>query len=427
MELKGLAYLKKKLNRKYCRVRERYNYYEMKHLARDFGISSPPEMRFWMGTLGWCAKAVDSLADRLVFREFRNDVYDMNGIFNQNNKAVLTDSASLSALISSCSFIYITTDEDGQPRMKVIDGRHATGEIDPVTNMLKEGYAVLDYDEHDNPLLEVYCVPGATQVYRYGKAAELVSNDAPYPLLVPIINRPDAVRPFGHSRISRACMSIQNGAVRTAKRSEVSAEFFSFPQKYALGLEKGVIENIDPWTTAMSSMFAISRDSNGELPTIGQFVQQSMAPHTEQLRMFAGLFAGETGLTLDDLGFPSQNPSSAEAIKSSHESLRLSARKAQRDFGNGFINAGYLAACLRDRKTYDRAQMANTVAKWEPIFEPDYATLSNIGDGLLKINKAVPGYFDEEVLRDMTGIEPTSQGKAEILSPDALDNELEGE
>ena len=36
-----------------------------------------------------------------------------------------------------------------------------------------------------------------------------------------------------------------------------------------------------------------------------------MTPHTEQLRMFAALFAGETGLTLDDLGFVTDNPSSA--------------------------------------------------------------------------------------------------------------------
>lgn len=52
--------------------------------------------------------------------------------------------------------------------------------------------------------------------------------------------------------------------------------------------------------------------------------------------MFAGLFAGETGLTLDDLGFVTDNPSSAEAIKASHENLRLIARKAQRTFGTGF-------------------------------------------------------------------------------------------
>lgn len=106
-----------------------------------------------------------------------------------------------------------------------------------------------------------------------------------------------------------------------------------------------------------------------------------MAPHLDQLKMFAALFAGETGLTLDDLGFATENPASQEAIKASHENLRLTARKAQRAFGSGFLNVGYLAACLRDDYQYYRNQVYMTTPIWEPVFEPDAAMLSNIGDG----------------------------------------------
>ena len=234
---KGMDYLKNKLNRKRLRVRKRYEYYEMKNIVRDFGISSPPELRHWMGTLGWCAKAVDTLADRLLFREFDNDIYGMNEIFEQNQKDIFVDSAILGSLISACDFVYITTDDNGFPLLKVVDGRHATGIIDPITNMLKEGYAVLEWDEWDRPIMEAYLVTGATYIYTNGQLTNVVMNNAPYPLLVPVINRPDAVRPFGHSRISRACMSIVNSAVRTVKRSEIASEFYSFPQKYVLGMD----------------------------------------------------------------------------------------------------------------------------------------------------------------------------------------------
>ena len=108
---------------------------------------------------------------------------------------------------------------------------------------------------------------------------------------------------------------------------------------------------------------------------------------------------------MDDLGFVSDNPSSAEAIKASHENLRLIARKAQRDFSVGFLNAGYLAASLRDNFPYQRRQIRNTKIIWEPIFEPDAAMLSGIGDGAIKINQAVPGYFGANNLRNLTGIE----------------------
>ena len=227
---------------------------------------------------------------------------------------------------------------------------------------------------------------------------------APYPLLVPVILRPDAVRPFGHSRISRACMSIMQQALRTLRRVEVSAEFYSFPQKYVTGLSQDA-ERMDKWKATYSSFMQFDKDEDGTIPQVGQFTQQSMSPYVDQIRMLAGLFSGETGLTLDDLGFPSDNPSSAEAIKATHETLRLTARKAQRTFGVGFLNAGYLAACIRDDYGYQRQQVYLTRPKWEPVFEPDAAMLSSIGDGAIKINQAIEGYFGKSNLRDLTGIE----------------------
>ena len=400
---KGMAALKTKLDCKKGRIRLRYKYYEMKNHAPDMGISTPPDLRHYMSVMGWCAKAVDSIADRLVFREFGNDVFDMNGIFNANNKDVLIDSAILGALISSCNFIYISKDESGYPRLQVIEGKYATGVIDPTTNMLKEGYAVLEHDDLDQPVTEAYMIPGEVQIYKNGKLDGVYKNHAPYPLLVPMIYRPDAVRPFGHSRISRACMDYMKSATRTIKRSEISAEFYSFPQRYVLGMDENA-EQGDKWRMVMSAMLRIDKDEDGGHPVVGQFQQQTMTPHIEQLRMFAGLFAGETGLTLDDLGFPSQNPSSAEAIKSSHENLRLTARKAQRTFGVGLLNTGYLASCIRDDYAYMRNQVADTILRWAPIFEPDSSALSVIGDGAIKINQALPGYIDEEKMQDMTGV-----------------------
>jgi hypothetical protein len=69
------------------------------------------------------------------------------------------------------------------------------------------------------------------------------------------------------------------------------------------------------------------------------------------------------------------------------------------------MNAGYLAACLRDNFPYRRSQLYLTTPLWEPVFEPDAAMLSGIGDGVGKINQAVPGYFSADNLRDLTGID----------------------
>ena len=100
-ELKGIGYMRRKLATKRTRVLTRYEYYEMKHLAADFDISTPPSLKTWRSVLGWCGRAVDSLADRLQFCEFRGDDFDLNTIYAMNNPDALFDSAVLSALISS--------------------------------------------------------------------------------------------------------------------------------------------------------------------------------------------------------------------------------------------------------------------------------------------------------------------------------------
>ena len=402
----GIDYLRRKLASKQIRVGTRYTYYEMKNSVRDYNITIPKDWTWFKAVLGWSSKAVDSLADRLVFREMANDKFSMNAIFDMNSRDVFFDSAILSACISSCCFVYISEDNEGYPRLQVIDGGNATGILDPITMLLTEGYAVLERDQNSAPILEAYFAPGSTMYIdsTHGKPETYtILNEAPYPLLVPIIHRPDARRPFGHSRISRACMEIQQAALRTLKRSEISAEFYSFPQKWVTGLDPEA-EPMEKWKATISALLQFSKDESGDSPKLGQFSQQSMQPFLDQLRMFASLFAGETGLTLDDLGFATENPSSADAIKASHENLRLAARKAQRTFGTGFLNVGYLAACVRDGFPYLRREVYKTQPKWEPIFEPDAAQLSGIGDAAMKIQQSFPDYFDEEKLQDLTGI-----------------------
>lgn len=408
MEKSRMAYLRARLIQKRRRADLRYKYYENKFVVNDFGISTPPKLQNINTKLGWCNIAVDALADRLVFKEFRNDAFDMMEIFNMNNPDIFFDSAILSALITSCCFVYISKGEDERVRLQVIDSLNATGIIDPITGLLTEGYAVLDNDENGAPILEAFFEKDKTTYYKKNKKTNEVENPTGHPLLVPIIYKPDAVRPFGHSVITRSCMDLIQSACRTLKRTEISAEFYSYPQKYVTGLSEN-FEDLDKWKASMSAMMMFTKDEDGDSPKVGQFSQQSMAPHVEELRSLASTFAGETGLTLGDLGFATDNPSSAESIKASHEALRLKARKAQRCFGTGFLNVGYVAVCLRDEYAYERNQVYLTEPVWSPIFEPDAAMLSAIGDGAIKINQAVPGYFNKDNLRDLTGIEESSE------------------
>lgn len=403
MEYKGLAYMRRKLQKKRPRALLRYKFYDMKNIVKDFYISTPPELRNYMGCLGWCGKSVDSIGDRLSIKGFKNDNFGIGEIYSMNNASVLTGSAINGALTTACDFIYISADETGYPRMQVIDGSNATGIMDHITGFLKEGYAVLERDDKGNPVIEAWFGVGRTEYYYKDGRIDVFLNNAPFPLLVPIIHKPTETREFGHSRISRSCMYITSAAVRSLKRSEIAAEFFSFPQKYITGLAEDAPQ-IEKWDAAMSALMTFTVDGNGNAPKLGQFEQQSMSPHSDQLKMWAGLFCGETGLTMDDLGFPTANPSSGDAIVANHESLRLMAKRAQETFGTGFINAGYLAACVRDNMPYQREVFYETQVKWNPIFPVDVTRFAGAGDAFIKINDAVPGYLTEEKLEEILGI-----------------------
>lgn len=411
---KGIEYMRGKLAAKQGRVGLRYDYYEMKQAMRRVSALIPQEFRSLTYALGWCAKAVDTLSDRIVFDGFENDIAQLGEIYRLNNADVLHGSAVLSALISSCSFLYVGQRPDGFPSIECIDGGNATGEIDTTTNLLTEGYAVLHRDDFGSPDLEAHFLPWRTDYYRNGTLDESFRHKAPYPLLVPVIFRPDARRPFGHSRISRACMEIVQGALRTMLLTEVAAEFYSVPQKYGLGLEQELIAQLKEKKNeaTMSTFLAFSRDEDGNLPSLGQFQPASMAPFLEQMKMYASLFAAETGMTLDDLGFTTENPSSEEAIKASHENLRLTARRAQQTFGTGFLNAGYLAACVRDSYSYERYAFADVLPSWYPIFEPDAAALGVIGDAVLKINQASDGFMGARNIRALTGMRSDAEEKS---------------
>lgn len=428
MNYKGINYLRNKLAKYKTNVNEKYKYYAANDDTPANSQVIPVNIRAaYTSKIDWCTRAVDALADRIIFREFKNDDFNATEIFNANNPDVFFDAAIQAALIGSCCFIYVAPNGDDLPKLQVLDASRATGIIDPTTNLLEEGYAILKLDEWGNPLLEAYFTKEETVFIEKGKRETLIiQNPTQQCLLVPIIHRPDAVRPFGRSRISNAAMYWQNAAKRTLERAEITSDFYSFPQKYVLGLDDDA-EPLEQWQATIATMLTFTEGQSGETVKVGQFQTSSMTPFIDNLKMLAAGFAGSSGLTLDDMGFPSDNPSSVEAIKAAHENLRAAARKAQRSFASGLINTAYVAVCLRDDTSYNRVSFTKTEVKWLPLFEADANMLTLIGDGAIKLNQALPEFLDADTLYDLTGIGGrTDDGNNSKLSRYLDNTDIEG-
>lgn len=344
------------------RNRTRQDYYDQKVSFKDLGISVPPALRNMESVLGWPAKTVDVLADRIHFERFvapgqENNPFGLDEIAIENDFRNVFSQVATSALTHSCSFITVTNGDlsAGEPDILWLpkSAQAATGIWNPRRRALSAGLSLLSTGESGAPEDMVLYLPDRTIYLRLGSGGRLFYEAVPNPtgrvLMEPVIADADLRRPFGRSRISRAVMSLTDSAIRTIVRSEIGAEFFAAPQRYVTGADPDIFESsAERWSAVMSRVLTVSRDEDGNAPAMGEFSQMSMQPHTDQLRQWAALLAAESQIPLDELGFPSDNPSSDSAIQSQRDPLRLAADRCIRGFQSSIHRLAVTSVMLRD-------------------------------------------------------------------------------
>jgi hypothetical protein len=237
--------------------------------------------------------------------------------------------ATESTLIHSCSFATVGLDERGQSRIDYYSAEDGAARWDDAAGRIAYGMVINEYDEGAPNVLTMYTDEAAITFYLVDNRYEWFAQ--PYSMGRPTIEaltyRPTFEKPLGQSRINRAVMSITDSAVREALRTEISAEFFTSPQKYLLGADINAFQNPDnpggktKWEAYIGNIFAVGRDENGDLPTFGQLSQGSMQPHTDYMRALAARFSGETNVPISTLGIIHDQPASAEAIYAASEPL----------------------------------------------------------------------------------------------------------
>lgn len=408
--------------------------YDAKSIIRDLGISIPPQLRNLDAVLGWPAKTVDALADRIRFEGFvapdeESDPFGLDEIASDNSFEVEFDQAVTSALIHSCSFLTVTQGdvESGEPDVLWMarSADSATGLWDPRRRMLRAGLSITDTDADNAPIEWVlYLRDKTVKLRKTGNrvVATVMPNPTGRVLMEPFVFKPELGRPFGHSRISRPVLSLTAGGIRTLMRSEVGAEFFTAPQRYALGVDEDALP-ADKWQAIMGRILAISRDAEGEIPTLGQFPQHSMQPHTDHLRMWASLLAGESSIPIDELGFPSDNPSSDPAIQSQRDPLRLIAEAANRSFGSALQRLAMTSLMLKHDEADWLPEWKGVRARFAPSFR---MSDSAAADAVLKQVQTMPWLAESPVILEKLGYDPVTitrllSDKRRAAGPSVLD------
>lgn len=396
----------------------RMTYYNGRNRLRDLGIAIPPQLKSIETVVGWPAKSVDSLAHRIVFDGYvlpgdQEDPFGLSAVFADNQMQMELPQAITSALIHAVSFVSVTQGdtEAGQPEILVQarSGMYGTGIWDRSARALSSALSIASVDDNGVPTEMVMHLPDRVgHIVRSAGgrwSAIWRRNPVGRVLVEPLVFRPDLDRPFGRSRITRPVMSITDEAVRTVLRTEVSAEFFTAPQRALLGADEDAFVDKDgnpvpEWLAVIGKLWQIGRDEEGEIPQIHEFRQMSFQPHTEHLRAIASRFSGETSLPLSSLGIVQDNPSSAEAIYAAKEDLVIEASNAGTAFGSRLVRVGQNVVMLREGLTEPPEELRWLQSNWQ---NPATPSVVSAADAVVKQVAAAPWLAESPLILKKMG------------------------
>jgi len=392
-------------------------YYEGEQRVQMLGIAIPPELQRLETVVGWPGTTVDVLEERLDWYGWTSDGLDfgLEEIYTDNALGVDSGLGHLDALIYGTSFAVVGSGEGDEPSPLITlhSPRHMTGIYSSRTRRLKAALSVL---AEDGQILEVTLyMPDETTVFarpRQGGPWTVEDRDRHNLGRVPVVqfvNRPRASRITGRSEISNAVRYYTDAAVRTMLGMEINREFYSAPQRYALGVDQSDFVSADGttrtgWETIMGRVWAIGRDEDGNLPEVGQFTPSSPAPYLEQVKGLAQLLAAEAAIPPSYLGFQTDNPASADAIQRSEARLVKRAERRQQSFGRAWIEVARLALLIRDGEVPDDFRLVT--AKWRDAATP---TRSAAADEATKLVGAGILPADSTVTWDRIGLTPAEQ------------------
>lgn len=379
------------------KVLNKYQYYDADNETHDFGISTPRKMMKHEPGIGWASRAVNTLSDRVVFDGFAKDTFGINKIFSEINAYSAISQGKHDACIAGCAFIAVSDDPlTGRKLLMPFAADEATGVIDQSTGLLKYGLAVTQWQtiqsgvKKRNIMFEprdfIVFTPQFTAIFRSRTISEIINNPTGRCLMQPVTHRASARQPLGKSRLSKTARRIIQEVGRLKRREEIAEEFYALPQRYITGLAEGADKdaNLD---SAIGKVWAITKDEDGDAPTVGVLQQMSIDGFEKAKKDKARDFCAETALTLRNLGYETGNPTSAESLSAMSDDLLLEAATTQEEMGEQIkqVAITYYMAVNGIDQVPDA--MSDLAPAWKPIFQLD---IGAAGDAVFKLQQSMP-------------------------------------
>ena len=237
-------------------------YYEGSGRLQQLGVAIPPELARIRTVTDWPSIAVDALEERLDWLGWSGgDDLGLGEVYTESQLASEAGMAHLDALIFGTGFVAVTRDADGPPMVVAQSPKNTTCLVADDGRTVQAGLieqcrADGGFDaELFTPQFVVSAVSSDGASWRETDRFHHGLGKVP---LVPIRNRRRASRRDGRSEITSAMRFYTDEAARTLLGMGVNREFYSYPQRWAMGADPSEFQNDDGtmrpgWETVIGS------------------------------------------------------------------------------------------------------------------------------------------------------------------------------
>jgi hypothetical protein len=408
---------------------------ELRKLNRHYDLDQPlsymhPEL--WLEVserikpvlIAWPQIVVDSIEERLDVTGFRfdnsTDGRDDKRLWDwwqANNLDEGSEQVHLEALISGRSFMIVGSREDDKtvPLITVESPLQMFADFDPQTRKVRA--AIKRWVDGTEQFTTLYLPDSTTRYGITGNGAlEVIGTPDEHELgvvpVVPFVNRgrmtrldkSDHLTTPGRSELA-PILPLSDAACKIATDMMVAAETVAIPSRYAFGLSKDDFQDkngnpVSPWRTVLGKLLT-HEDKDIK---VGQWPSADLGNFHNTINALAQIVAAVASLPPHYLGFTTDNPASADAIRSNEGRLVKRAERKQVSFGESHEQVMSLAERIIDGEWNASARRLET--RWRDASTP---TISQAADAVQKLvaSKVIPieqaredlGYTEGQRLR----------------------------
>lgn len=396
--------------------------------------------------INWPEMIADAYENRLDITGFR--LADGDGEADEDARAVWVDNdmdeqaplAHLETVALGRSYAIVGTDEDDRPLITVEHPTQCITEADPRTRRQTSG--LKRWKNEDGVHWGTLYLPNETRYFYRARhwvedtGLRDVHNLGQLPVEV-LRNRGRMMHDLGRSEFV-SILPVADAANKIATDMMISAEFHGMPRRWVWGMSEKDFQDEDgntlnSWQQIAGRLW--STDKHPDDVAAGQFPESDLQVFHGTIRVLAQICAQLAALPPHYMSFTTDNPASADAIRSSEAQLVKRVERKQVSLGaawrrvmglalrigGGMAESPRLETIWRDASTPTVAQVADaSVKKYQAKISTLRQTREDCGYTPGQIRR-MEAEDEEQAKRD-----PLAQIARDLSTPVAPDPELVG-